>query len=101
MKRVNDHKEMLKGRLSVLQIQEEKNDFRALLNDHRYQFHQQMRDEMERQRQEKALHQRRNYLQLLHSQDKAKREREGHRNNLNKAQGELSEMKGNDYKSTK
>ncbi len=44
LKRINDHKEMLKGRLSVLQIHEEKNDFRAFLNDHRYQFHQQMRD---------------------------------------------------------
>jgi hypothetical protein len=92
---------MLKGRLSVLQIEEEKSDFRAFLNDHRYQFHQQMRDEMERQRQEKAMHHRRNYLQLLNSQDKAKREREGHRDNMNKAQGDLNESKGNDYKSTK
>ena len=41
---------MLKGRLSVLQIEEEKSDFRAFLNDHRYQFHQQMRDEMRGQR---------------------------------------------------
>jgi hypothetical protein len=44
LKRINDHKDMLKGRLSVLQIHEEKNDFRAFLNDHRYNFHQQMRD---------------------------------------------------------
>jgi hypothetical protein len=56
---------------------------------------------MERERHEKAMHHKRNYLQLLHSQDKAKREREGHRNNLNKAQGDLNESKGNDYKTTK
>lgn len=43
LKRINDHKDMLKGRLSVLQIHEEKNDFRAFLNEHRYNFHQQMR----------------------------------------------------------
>jgi hypothetical protein len=82
LKRINDHKEMLKGRLSKLQIQEEKNDFRAFLNDHRYQFHQQMHEEMDRQRQQKALHQRRNYLELLHTQDKARRESEGHRNHI-------------------
>jgi hypothetical protein len=50
LKRVNDYKDMLTGRLSVLQIQEEKSDFKAFLSEHRYQFHQQMRDEMQRER---------------------------------------------------
>jgi hypothetical protein len=50
LKRVNDYKDMLKGRLSFLQIQEEKNEFRAFMNEHRYQFHQHMRDEMDKER---------------------------------------------------
>jgi hypothetical protein len=44
LKRANDQGETLKGRLSVLQIHEEKNDFKAFLNDQRYRFHQHMRD---------------------------------------------------------
>jgi hypothetical protein len=56
---------------------------------------------MERQRQEKAQHLKRNYLQLIHSQEKARSEREGHRASLRQAQGELSQSKGNDYRSIK
>lgn len=43
LKKHNDQTALLKGRLSVLQIHEEKNDFRAFMNEHRYQFHEQMR----------------------------------------------------------
>jgi hypothetical protein len=56
---------------------------------------------MERQRQEKAMHLHRNYLHLLHSQDKARKEREGHRDSLRRAQEELSDRNGSDYKTTK
>jgi hypothetical protein len=56
---------------------------------------------MERQRQEKAMHLKRNYLQLMHSQEKARGEREGHRASLRQAQGELCQSKGNDYRSIK
>jgi len=34
---------MLKGRLSILQIQEHKNEFKAKMNNKKYNFHQQMR----------------------------------------------------------
>lgn len=101
LKKINDHRDMLKGRLSVLQIHEEKNDFRAFLNEHRYNFHQQMRDEMERQRNEKALHLKHNYIQWLHSKEKARQERETHRSNLRQAQGDLNNSKGSDYRTTK
>ena len=39
LKKANDQSELLKGRLSVLQINEEKNDFKAFLNHHKMQFH--------------------------------------------------------------
>lgn len=48
LKKHNDQSTLLKGRLSVLQIHEERNDFRAFMNEHRYQFHQHMREEMEK-----------------------------------------------------
>lgn len=44
LKKHNDQTNLMKGRLSVLQIHEEKNDFKAFLNEQRYQFHQQMRN---------------------------------------------------------
>ncbi len=47
------------------------------------------------------MHLHRNYLHLLQSQDKARKEREGHRNSLRRAQEELSDSKGSDYKTTK
>lgn len=71
------------------------------MNDQRYQFHQQMRDQLERERQEKARHMRMVHQRLLDAQERARQERELHNANLRQAQGELNKSKVSDYKETK
>ena len=56
LKQMNDRKAMLKGRLSFLQIHEEKNESKAQHNSQQYEFHQFMHEELERARQAKAEH---------------------------------------------
>lgn len=101
LKKINDYKEMLRGRLSVLQIQEEKNQFKAFLNEHRYQFHQQMMNDLERERDEKAEHLRRVHQKVMESHEKAKFERISHHLNLKNAQEQLKKSRGSDYEETK
>jgi hypothetical protein len=48
LKKINDYKEALKGRLSVMRIQEEKSLYKIFLNEQKYRFHNKMRDETEK-----------------------------------------------------
>jgi hypothetical protein len=71
LKKINDYKEMLKGRLSVLQIVEQKNDFKASINEKRCHFHQQIREEMRDHQNKKANHLQKVEENLLESQKRA------------------------------
>jgi len=56
------------------------------LNEHRYQFHQQMMNDLERERDEKAEHLKRVHQKVMESHEKAKFERISHHLNLKNAQ---------------
>lgn len=101
LKKVNDQRETIKGRLSVLQAQEEKNQFKAFLSQQRYQFHLQMRDEMERARNQKALHLHNVIEKIQDTQEQARQDRLTHQKNLKRANQQLLNTKVTDYLTAK
>lgn len=54
LKKINDCKDTLRGRLSVLQVQEQRHEYKAVSHQQKFAFLQQKREEAERQRQAKA-----------------------------------------------
>lgn len=85
LKRDNAHRAMLEGRLSVLQIQEERSDFREMQNQERLRFHELMRQEQEEEQMRKQEYRERRQAQLQLEQQLARQERETHEANLRKA----------------
>lgn len=101
MKKINDYKEMLNGRLSALQILEEKNENRAFRNQHKYEFHMQVQEDILAGKQKKAQLREKKQKELSDMQEKARNEREERLANLKNAQKELSKSRFQDYKQTK
>lgn len=71
LKRHNDQTALLKGRLSMLQIQEEKNDFKAFMNEQRCKFHEEMRWEHEQEKLRKSRHLKKVLDQIHESHEQA------------------------------
>ena len=101
LKQMNDRKEMLKGRLSFLQIHEQRNESRALHNSQQYEFHQFMHEELEKTREAKAEYLRQVLLKVQQTQEKAKQDRRKHKKNLSHAQETLRSSHEKDYRESK
>lgn len=101
LKQINDYKEMLKGRLSALQILEEKNDNRAYRNQHKYEFHMQVQEDILAGKQKKAQLRDKRQRELSDMQERARLEREERLANLKNAQKQLSKNRFMDYRQVK
>lgn len=92
---------MLKGRLSALQILEEKNENRAFRNQHKYEFHMHVQEDIQAGRQKKAQLKEKQQRELSDMKEKARLEREERLANLKNAQKQLSKNRFMDYKQVK
>lgn len=101
LKKINDYKEMLKGRLSALQILEEKNENRACRNQHKYEFHMQVQEDILAGKQKKAQLREKKQREMSDIKEKARLEREERLANLKNAQKQLSKCRFMDYKQVK
>lgn len=77
---------MLKGRLSALQILEEKNENRTFRNQHKYEFHMQVQEDIITDRQKKAKLKEKKQNEMRDMQEKTRSEREERVANLKNAQ---------------
>ena len=71
------------------------------MNQQRYEFHQKMRDEMEKERQNKARHMKKVLDQIHESHEQAELERLTHKYNMKKANSKIMSSRQHDYSSTK
>lgn len=75
LKKINESKETLRGRLNVLHIHEQKHEYKAFSHQQKYAFLQQKREEAELQRQERAERIRAREAEMQEAQERAKKDR--------------------------
>jgi predicted esterase YcpF (UPF0227 family) len=82
LKQINDSKEMLRGRLSVLQIQDQRQEFRALSHQQKFALLQRKREEAEQVRQARAEFALAREREKEEAQERAQKERSLRRESL-------------------